>query len=1311
MNNITNAARLSSRVFACFFLLLFSISAYSQLPNGFIDAKLQSGYTAPMGVIFSKNGQKMFVWEKKGTLWVSNWNGSTYVKQASVVLDISEEVADWRDFGFQSVALDPNFDTNGKIYLFYQVDRHHLLYFGTPQYNSATDEYFNASISRLSCYKVNNNGGILTADNASRKVLLGETKSTGVPLTHQSHAGGQIVFGTDGTLFVTTGDNASYNGVDSGSKSDTYWQQAINDGIMRATENVGSFRSQMLNSFCGKLLRMDPNTGDGISSNPHFDAANPRSAKSRMWAMGLRNPYRCSFKTGTGSTNPADGNPGTVIIADVQNGTWEDMHILEKSGLNCGWPNFEGIEVQGSFDAVQTVNQEESGQPTFLSQCIQATSATVNADPKQRRFTHFPPCLDWRHGQNIARSPDFRSGKLVAATIGSAGSLVLGTPFGGNCATSGTYYTGTAFPANYQNVYFFADYGANWIKAAVLHDNSDHQLHEVKDFAPDGYGKGIVDIEYCPLDGSIFYVNINTGDIQKISYGSGNRPPVAAISADKTTGVSPITVNFSSNGSSDPDGNAITYDWNFGDGSANSTTANPSHTFSSTGTKGFTVTLTVKDNLGLTDSKTMVISLNNAAPSVKITNPTNTTKYTLSGPTQYTLASNLTDNDPTGMQYAWQVTLRHNNHEHREPVVNQQSPNVQISPVGCDGETYYYLIEVKVTDNGGLTARDSVKVFPDCNSQNLNITNLTATPQTNAVAVNWTNPSFAFDEVLVVAKEGSGFTTNPSGTSYTANANFTGNGTAFEGGKVAFRGTGTNVTVTGLTSGKKYYFRVYTRKGTSWTGGLETSATTTTLTQQLGCLKGSYFNNINLSGNPSVVRAESSINYDWGSGAPVSGINADNFSTRWEGTIIPSISGTYTFSVTGDDGVRLWINNQLIIDKWIDQGAITYNATLNLTQGQNIPVKLEYYERGGAATAKLFWTVPNQASKVTAFSACPITTTTPTFDPNKCYRFTARHSGKVMDNAGNTATNGAKIQQFAWDGTKSQVWRIKSVDATYYRIINGNSGKTLEVPKSSTANDKVLQQNTYNGTANQQFKFEATTSYFNIAIRHSGKYIDVKDNSTANGAEIIQNAKTNNTSQQWTVGEIGCPSGTIELLAAQIYTADGYREGRKGIVTWISNASDADYFIVEKLGKNGDFETLDKVNAKPVNDISDKNYYAFADNQAADGENTYRITLITDSTPPQYSNLVTLNFKATADFTLFPNPSSDYVDVDLIPYEDRSVQLTVIDALGREVRTLSVEKAAKTHRVELDGLTNGQYLLRIHTVGKRDVTRLFNITR
>lgn len=333
-NRIPNLKRLCSFVI----FLLFCSNVFAQLPTGYTASQVQEGYNNIMGVVFNSDGTKMFVWEKRGHVYVSNWNGTEYVKQATPVLDISDEVGDWRDFGFASFCLDPDFDTNGLVYMYYMVDREHLMNFGTPNYNPNDNDYFEASISRLTRYQLNIGSDSLTTDYSSRTVLLGESVSTGVPLTHESHAGGTVIFANDGTLLVSTGDNASYSSVDTGSAGETYFQQAIDDGIMRPEENVGAFRSQMITSLCGKVLRLDPATGDGVPSNPFYNASNPRDPESRMWAMGLRHPFRMAIQPGSGSTNPSDEDPGIIFVADVGWTAWEDLHIFDKGGLNGGWP-------------------------------------------------------------------------------------------------------------------------------------------------------------------------------------------------------------------------------------------------------------------------------------------------------------------------------------------------------------------------------------------------------------------------------------------------------------------------------------------------------------------------------------------------------------------------------------------------------------------------------------------------------------------------------------------------------------------------------------------------------------------------------------------------------------------------------------------------------------------------------------------------------------------------------------------------------------------------------------------------------------
>jgi hypothetical protein len=121
--------------------------------------------------------------------------------------------------------------------------------------------------------------------------------------------------------------------------------------------------------------------------------------------------------------------------------------------------------------------------------------------------------------------------------------------------------------------------------------------------------------------------------------------------------------------------------------------------------------------------------------------------------------------------------------------------------------------------------------------------------------------------------------------------------------------------------------------------------------------KGEYFNNKELSGSPSMVRDDgtSSLNFDWGNGSPSTscGIGADSFSVRWTRTVNFS-GGSYQFSVTADDGVRLWIDNQLVLDKWILQGATTYPIPISLSAG-NHTLKMEYFENTGAAVAQVSW--------------------------------------------------------------------------------------------------------------------------------------------------------------------------------------------------------------------------------------------------------------------------------------------------------------------------------------------------------------------
>ncbi|MEP7375512.1 MAG: Ig-like domain-containing protein [Chitinophagaceae bacterium] len=729
-------------LFACITILY--THAFSQtLPTGFSLTDVSSGstWTAPVGAAFSKDGQRLFVWEKDGRVYVCNRQGTNYVKQSQAVLDISGEVGGWRDFGLLGFALDPNFESNGYIYGLYVVDRHHLMTGGLTAngYNAATNEYFNATIGRVTRYTTAMSGSNLVANTASRKVLLGESKSTGIPILHESHGTGSLAFAADGTLLITCGDGASYNIEDGGSISHTYYAQALTDGIIRPQENVGAFRSQMLNSHNGKLLRINPETGDGVSSNPFYDASAPRSPKSRVWALGFRNPFRMSVKPGTGSTNPAAGDIGEILVGEVGWSTWEEQNVVTTPGTNFGWPLYEGQTVQPAYMALETQNGDEpnpfgscSGRPNFrFKDLLRQDNAAKNKSVYNpcnasqligtgNRYIHNRPSLDWQHGQNVARVGKFDvAGNATNPTIGTPESQVVGSPFAGNCSAGGIWYTGAGntFPADYKNTFIAADYGGTWIRRFSM-DFTD-VVTRVDNFVS-GVGAVVCLVEN-PIDGSIVCVNVGSSTVKKISFG-GNIPPVAKITADNYYSPSTsLTVNFSGTGSTDQDGSIASYSWNFGDpGSTGntSTSPTPSHQFTTTtGAKKFIVTLTVTDNGGIVSAvQQFIVSVNNTPPNVNITSPIKNSFYTVGRPdTLYTCTATVSDAQHTASQltYEWQTFLRHNNHEHAEAIDNNVNTTTNISRIGCTDE-YYWLIKLKVTDAAGLSTSDSAKIFPDC---------------------------------------------------------------------------------------------------------------------------------------------------------------------------------------------------------------------------------------------------------------------------------------------------------------------------------------------------------------------------------------------------------------------------------------------------------------------------------------------------------------------------------------------------------------------------------------------------------------------
>ena len=128
-------------------------------------------------------------------------------------------------------------------------------------------------------------------------------------------------------------------------------------------------------------------------------------------------------------------------------------------------------------------------------------------------------------------------------------------------------------------------------------------------------------------------------------------------------------------------------------------------------------------------------------------------------------------------------------------------------------------------------------------------------------------------------------------------------------------------------------------------------------------LRGDYFDNIDFTGT-RVRRIDPTVSFDWGSGQPDPAIGADTFSVRWLGQVQPRFSETYTFYTVSDDGVRLWVNNQLLVDNWTDHGPTENSGFIALQAGYLYDIKMDMYENGGGATAQLYWSSPSVAKEI-----------------------------------------------------------------------------------------------------------------------------------------------------------------------------------------------------------------------------------------------------------------------------------------------------------------------------------------------------------
>jgi len=321
--------------------------------------------------------------------------------------------------------------------------------------------------------------------------------------------------------------------------------------------------------------------------------------------------------------------------------------------------------------------------------------------------------------------------------------------------TGGFVYRGTQFPSQYRGNYFFADYGQNWIRRLTLDANGN--VTGVFNFEPpdgslDGPYGDIVYLTEGP-DGALYYVDLGFDDesgsygiskIRRIRYLQQDQAPVARSAADPTSGPVPLSVTFASAGSSDPEGQPLTYRWTFGDGTTGSD-ANPVHLYASAGS--FTVRLEVSDGVNTTEAPPIVVNAGQA-PVATIGAPTDGSRFRAGD--VITFAGSATDPDDGPLQASalvWSVDFLHEGHVHPGPrFTGVTDGSFEIPGSGHDfsGNTRYRII-LTATDSDGLQTSESVTIVPD----KVNLTLATSPPGLTVYLDGIAHPTpFVYDTLI-----------------------------------------------------------------------------------------------------------------------------------------------------------------------------------------------------------------------------------------------------------------------------------------------------------------------------------------------------------------------------------------------------------------------------------------------------------------------------------------------------------------------------------------------------------------------------------
>ena len=634
---------------------------------------------------------------RQGQLWYHD--AKTGLKTLAAQLDVYQHDEE----GLQNVALDPNFEENGWVYLYYSPPLDTPLDDpSTPAVNEGDAPFFGteADWERFRGYiqlsRFQWDAKTNTLDLGSEEQILQVPVDRGICC----HVGGDIVFDAEGNLYLSTGDDTNPF------QSDGYTPIDEREGRNPAFDAQRT--SANTNDLRGKVLRITPTDGGGytIPEGNLFEDDDPLTAPE-IYLMGLRNPFRIEYNTVEGELYVADYSPDAQTANPLRGPAGQGKWFIATEPGNYGWPYCATAElpyVDYNF---------ATGQSGATFNC----DAPVNESPHNTGLRQLPAVTQpqvWYSYRASAEFPELETGGIgpmagPAYQFDRKAKAVTGAK---------------PWPAYYDNVPLFYEWTRDYIKEFRLDADRD-EVVDINDVLGSFSLVHPIDIEFGP-NGSLYVLNYGQGffgqnqpgaELARIDYigPGGNRAPTVRVAADDNNGLAPHTVHFTST-VNDPDGQRVRYAWDFdADGRIDSRVATPTFTYTENGV--FRATLTVTDQFGRSASDYVEIVVGNTPPVVDFVTPQAGQPFHFGDVVPFEVR--VTDDQPVDCSRV-QVTysLGHDTHAHPLTTAFGCTGTIQTSAAGHEGATNLRgVFEAQYTDAPGeglpaLTGRDQVVLTP-----------------------------------------------------------------------------------------------------------------------------------------------------------------------------------------------------------------------------------------------------------------------------------------------------------------------------------------------------------------------------------------------------------------------------------------------------------------------------------------------------------------------------------------------------------------------------------------------------------------------